>query len=225
MLRLAKGAAIALVLAAGHAVPVMASDAGKSLAFEVFRGDDPIGHHIVTLSETPAGTQVDIEISLEVSFAFITLYDYEHRNREVWRDGKLVSLETQTNDNGESFQVSGQAREDGFWVESTSGSYLAPAGIFPTSYWRSETMSKGQLLDTQSGRLIDVEVAAKGRESIAGMDRPVQAERYNVSGDLNLDIWYGPAGDWTGLRFAARGADIEYRRVDAAQLAGKSAAQ
>ncbi|MEM7168777.1 MAG: DUF6134 family protein [Pseudomonadota bacterium] len=186
----------------------------RVLAFEVFRDDAPIGYHSLTFTEMDGETSVEIDIALDVTFAFINLYSYRHKNREVWRDGKLVKIDTQTDDNGDSFQVSGQAREDGFWIEGTSGNYLAPADIYPTSYWQPGTMSKRQLLDSQSGRLIEVGVEARGPEKIDILGQNSAAERFDVSGDLDLSIWYGPAGEWAGLQFEARGADITYRRID-----------
>jgi hypothetical protein len=39
-----------------------------------------------------------------------------------------------------------------------------------------------------------------------------KAARYRVSGDLELDLWYLPNGEWAGLEFVARGSKIRYRR-------------
>jgi hypothetical protein len=63
---------------------------------------------------------------------------------------------------------------------------------------------RSPLLDTQSGKLIDV--SAMALESGPG------GMRYRLRGDLEADLAYGPGGDWTGLSFAARGARIDYVR-------------
>jgi hypothetical protein len=40
--------------------------------------------------------------------------------------------------------------------------------------------------------------------------RTLPARVYDVSGDLNMRLWYGVDGRWLKLRFVARGSEIEY---------------
>ena len=59
--------------------------------------------------------------------------------------------------------------------------------------------------------MLDVEVQQTGLEPVALADgRSVEAERYEVTGDMNITVWYTPQGEWVKLAFPARGADIEY---------------
>ncbi len=91
----------------------------------------------------------------------------------------------------------------------------------PTSYWNPDTVTRSLMLDTQSGRLIEVEVAAGEFETVTVAGRPVQARRHRVTGDLVLDLWYTAEGDWAKTRFEARGAEIVYlRQAGPRKLAG-----
>ena len=149
---------------------------------------------------------------LEVSLAFITVFSYRHSNREVWRDGRLVSIDTKTDDDGQVYWMRGRATEEGLAVEGSSGRFLAPADVIPTSYWNPVTVQKTRLLDTQHGRLIQVEIAPAGLESVALSGQPVDARRYSMTGDLTLDLWYTADGEWAKTSFQARGAEVVYAR-------------
>lgn len=182
------------------------------IAFQVFRDGAPLGHHKVSFRHEDQDLHVDIDIRLEVKLLFVTVFSYRHRNHEVWRDGHLVAIDTETDDDGETFWLRGRATAAGLEIEGSSGRFLAPADVMPTSYWNPRTVEETRLLDTQRGRLIQVEIAPAGAESLTLGGRPVEARRYAVTGDLNLDLWYTAEGEWAKTSFEARGAEVVYAR-------------
>lgn len=185
-----------------------AAAGAAGLGFTVLRDGSPFGTHEIAFRQEGEDLHVEIAIDLEVSLAFITLFRYQHRNHEIWRDGRLVSIETRTDDNGTAYSVSGRATEEGFVVDGSDGRIVAPTDVLPTSYWHPETIDQGKLLDTQRGRLIDVQVTSLGQEPVGG----VETARYRVSGDLALDLWYDAEGEWRKLAFTARGSEVTYAR-------------
>ncbi len=204
--------AFSLMIVVPQAAPPKAEQPDReALWFDVLRDGEPIGHHSVGFRRVGDELHVDIEIALAVNFGFITVFRYEHTNREIWRDGQLMAIETSTNDNGERHWLKGEARDAGFVVESSAGSYVAPTTIVPTSYWNMSLVEQDQLLDTQSGRLIAVDVAAAGDETIVLAGQPVDTRRYDLSGELDATLWYTAAGAWAQFRFDGRGDDIVYR--------------
>ena len=123
-----------------------------------------------------------------------------------------MAIDTETDDDGESFWLRGRATEAGLNVEGSSGSFLAPSDVVPTSYWNPQTVDRTRLLDTQRGRLIEVGIAPAGMESVTIAGRQVDARRYKVTGDLVLDLWYTEDGEWAKTSFEARGAEVVYAR-------------
>jgi hypothetical protein len=186
----------------------------QEIAFAVLRDGVPLGHHTVVFRREAGDLHVEIDILLEVKLLFLPVFQYRHRNHEVWRDGRLVSIETETNDDGEDFRLRGRATDAGFAVEGSGGRFLAPADVMPTSYWHPETVERTRLLDTQRGRLIQVDIAPVGVETIAMAGRMVDARRYKVTGDLTLDVWYTAEGEWAKITFEARGAEVAYARQE-----------
>ncbi len=187
----------------------------RTLTFDVTRDGASIGTHRVSIGTRGARTDVAIEIDLEVRFAFLTLYRYTHRARETWIGTDLVALDATTDDNGTPTRVAARAVAGGLAVEGSGGSYIAPAGTFPTSYWKREKVRQTQLLDTQSGRLVAVRNAGSAARD-ADVDGTVQpVEIHRIDGDLAAEVGYAADGSWATLAFEARGARIGYVRRSA----------
>ena len=217
--RLAALVGTALALPLGAALPTP-----EQIAFRVTRDGEPLGRHTLSFRRDNDELHVKIDIALEVKFAFLTLFRYRHQNHEVWRDGRLVALESRTDDDGESFWVRARATEDGLRVESADGVYTAPGGIIPTSYWNPATVTQSQLLDTQTGAVRQVRVMPATKETVVLEGRPTPARKYRLSGDLEMDLWYSDSGAWAKLVFVARGAEVEYSRAGEARTTGETKA-
>lgn len=184
----------------------------QQIAFTVLRGGTPLGHHKVMFRREADALHVEIDIELEVKLAFLTVFRYHHRNHEVWQDGRLLAIAAETDDDGERYWLRGRAEGAGLRIEGSGGSILAPADIMPTSYWNPETVNRSRLLDTQRGQLIDVDIEPVGRDIVTLANGPVPAQRYRMTGDLTLDLWYTADGKWAKISFEARGVEVVYAR-------------
>ncbi|MDE1148384.1 MAG: DUF6134 family protein [Azospirillaceae bacterium] len=191
----------------------------QSLDFFAHYGHDtPLGHHKVTVARAANGdTVVDVDISFEAKVLMLTAYRYHHVDHEIWRGGRLLALETSTNDNGDTDWVRGHATPDGFAVESSRGKVTAPADIVPTSYWNPATLTAPRLLDTVRGVVMDTRVDRKEPEVIKAGDVKLSATRYTLTFTTNpppatshLDFWYDESGHWLKMAFRARGHDVAY---------------
>jgi hypothetical protein len=192
--------------------------ASNSIAFSVFRqGDIPMGYHRLRFSRDGDDLIMEKEILLEVKLAFINAYRYRHHNREVWRDGRLVAIDTETNDDGDRYAVIGRATEAGLEIDSSAqGRIIAPADIIPTSYWNHAITGATQLLDTQRGLIMDVVMEDLGTEPPpGGAPQPARHHRINIQTNKpgntdKIDLWYDDTGAWVGLAFEAKGQKIHY---------------
>lgn len=186
-----------------------------ALPFRVDMGGSPIGEHSVRFEQRGDELHAFVDIKFDVGLAFITLYEYEHSNHEVWRDGRLISIDTRTNDDGEAYTVKGEATADGFRVVGSEGELLLPADILPSSYWNPSTLSAATLLDTQKGRILDARFAALGADRVTPQaGGSVDACRFRMTGDLDLDVWYDDQGRWVKMAFSFGGNDFEYQLLN-----------
>jgi hypothetical protein len=186
----------------------------------VRRGDASIGTHSVRFRRDGDDLIVDIDIALEVRFAFVTVYRYRHTNRETWRNGRLTAIDARTDDDGDRFFVRAVSNGDGLRIESNEGTAMAPPETLSTSYWNAGTVRQSRLIDTQFGRLASVTSTPVGTRSVMTAAGPVRAECWRVSGDLQLEVCYDAQGAWVGLDFEARGSRITYAHLAADGTAG-----
>jgi hypothetical protein len=207
----------AIILAAAILVvtQVQAETAPRDLAFDIFRKGELIGSHTIEFKSRDAELEVDIDIRLLVKLLFVPVYRYEHSNREIWRDGRLLRIESRTDDDGEDFFVKGAVGPEGFRVESSEGSYVAPEDVISTSWWNFETVNRRKLLNSQLGELMAVEVQPGGDVEVETAAGAIPARRYVVDGEAKLELWYDRDHRLAKIRFAGSdGVPIEYRRRD-----------
>ncbi|AVM76037.1 DUF6134 family protein [Magnetospirillum gryphiswaldense] len=185
-----------LFLALALAPPAWAS---QDVSFTVLRDGTPIGHHRVQVQRQGEDTTVTVSIALDVSFGFVPLYSYRHHSNEVWRGDRLIALDSRTDDDGEAMAVTVRTTADGLMVDGPDGRRLLPPDTVPTSYWNPALVADRPLLDSQYGRLLDID-----RQKLA-------LGRWRLAGELNLDIDYDAGGRWSGLWFRHKGSNFAYQ--------------
>ena len=213
-------AALCLLLATGTA---RAEASVADLAFRVLLDETPIGRHAFRVTDAEDGERtVDIAADFDVRILFVPVYRYRHRNTERWEDGCLVSLRSETDDNGQDFTVRTRSTDDGLRVEG-GASVEGCASSF--AYWDRTFLGAERLLNSQDGSVVDVEVDALGADAFEVDDVSIAAERFRLTADEGLDIslWYTPDGRWVGLETVRDGRVVRYEpeRAEALALAGE----
>lgn len=203
------------VLAAGLA-EAQAEFVPAPIGFIVHRDGTPIGTHRLTF-HTEAGPDgerliVDTTIDIKVRAAFVTLYHYNFKGREAWQRGKLLSLDSATDDDGAKMQVHVRATAAGLKVDSTEAHYVAPPDTLPDSYWRPDTVKRQHFIDIENGKLVDLISTPIGPRTITYVGKPVELSMYRLAGVIDGEIGYGSDGEWMTLRFASHGSDILFTR-------------
>ena len=216
---LASGVAqVCPAMAMGSAPPGAASlpvPPSGSLGFRVMRYGSAIGTHTLNFQEN--GDTLTVEIAADVLFTLgpIPLVRYTHRNTEVWRNGRLASLEAHTDRNGRELYMSAQRIAAGLQVQgSGTGPYIAPEDALPTTYWNAR-MLRVPMIGTQDGILVHPKVTEKPTGPVRlASGAEASAHCYSLTGDLDLDLWYTGDGNWMSMRFTvADGSVINYERL------------
>lgn len=205
---------VLMLVATAPLSPLPASAAALvPIRFLVEREGQPIGTHDLVFTQAGDTTEVQVAIALEVKLLGFTVYRYLHDSRELWRDGMLTSVATRTDDDGLMLQMQAHRMRDVLVVDGQDGRVEISADTIPTSYWDRRIVARTSWLDTQAGKVLHGRVTGPVADRVDTASGPVQAERYELQGDLALTLWYaGP--DWVGLRFIAPdGSTITYRRT------------
>lgn len=201
----------ALPGAARAALPI---PAGDRLGFDIIRKGSRLGAHVLTFERSGNDLTVRVAMELVVKAAFITLYRYRHSAVEHWSGDQVVALETATDDGGTKYVVTGKRTPAGLVIEATGRPrFVAPADASPATHWNRHQLD-GPWINTQDGKIFRPKVVLAGSEAIAtARAGPVKANRYQLSGDVAMALWYDARPSWAGLSFTGKdGTEIRYVR-------------
>ncbi len=174
------------------------------LLFRVMLDDKDIGVHRFSVDRRDDGERVDIQADFDVTFFAIPVYSYDHRNREVWRDGCLARIESTTDDNGDEFRVDGEDVGDRFVVSTRSERVELDAEcVMSFAYWNRDFLTQGRLLNAQTGEYLPVSLEDLGTEQLRLGENSVTAQGYRLSNrdeEIDIDVWYeSGTGRWLSL--------------------------
>ncbi|WP_213269084.1 DUF6134 family protein [Hyphomonas sp.] len=185
--------------------------AGDEIRFNVLRKGNPFGSHTVVFEKGPNNALIArTKVGLKAGLGPITVFRYDLSASETWRSGKLVAVNGQGNDDGRKGSMKATREGDALEIQGTEFTGEVPADIIPASHWNYAQTKASQLLSTENGEIYKVTVTPKGRETIKAGGKSIQANRYFLDSNIDLDVWYDDQGRWVKLAFQARGQDIEY---------------
>ena len=177
--------------------PGLAAQDEQAYLFKVMLDDREIGFHRFDVKRTDDLEIVDIQAEFKVTFLAIPFYRYRHVNQETWRDGCLLTIRSQTNDNGDEFKVDGQRDDNGFSLATLDQSVdLDQTCVMTFAYWDMKMLEQTQLLNAQTGEYLPVEVNFEGDETLKLNESAVLAKRYRLlspENDVDITLWYDRA--------------------------------
>ena len=203
-----------LLLATAEASP----GTPRRLSFDVFLDERPIGFQHFDLQPTSDGMRVVTQAEFKVKVLRITVFEYDHRNEELWRGRCLQAIESTTNSNGTPYRVNGRAGETGFVLGGGGPARGLGDCVGTFAYWdRSQIAGRDRLLNSQTGEYVAVEARPLGAGTLTLGGREVSVERLALSGrDIDITLTYASdSGEWLALDSRIEsGRMLRYRRVD-----------
>jgi hypothetical protein len=185
-------AAILLALAFGaNAAPGASTE---TLRFAIMRNGDQIGTHTVEINRGPRETSVSMSTDLAVKVMFITAYHLNYTTSEKWVGGKLVSLNSESDDNGTKHKVSATLKPNGLEVDADGKTSTVDKNIIPATLWNPEVIKRSQVLDPKDGEVVPITVTDQGSEDLTVEGKTVRAHHYVLKGKFPQDVWYDAQG-------------------------------
>lgn len=186
-------------------VPTAAHAAVARRTFDILRDGDPVGVQTLAISQEGDRIDVAIDISIQVKILGITAYRYEMTNRESWEAGEVISIESETNDDGTAERVSARRTAEGLEISGSKYSGVQTGSVATTTYWAQAFLSRPVWISTQDGTPYAVQAENAGREVLETPSGPVPCTHWRITGDLPLDLYYDDQGEWIANAFGARG--------------------
>jgi Family of unknown function (DUF6134) len=162
----------------------------ETMRFAITRNGDQIGTHSIQINRAGSEISVNIATDLVVKVLFVTAYRFQHTESEHWVNGRLVALDSTTDNNGTRHQVSIVTKASGLEMEADGKASRVDRNIIPASLWNPELMRRSVMLDTQDGDIVPLSVVDQGMEELAIEARVVKAHRYTIKSRFSQDVWY-----------------------------------
>ena len=173
--------------------------------FIAYLDDKKIGFHNFEVISNDGKIIVKTEAKFDVSFMYIPLYSYEHKNKEVWRNDCLISLDSSTLDDGEELFVQLSNTSGNTQIITPDKNISNTSCIKSFAYWDYENINSKTLLNAQTGELIDVSRTFVGYEKINVNNQSMNARQYLLKGkdssgkSINIHLWYNSNNQWLAL--------------------------
>jgi hypothetical protein len=182
-----------------YAVSVDGKRAGQS-TLNIHRQDD---------GTVTVGGSVDIRLRI-----FIKTVTYTYQGTEVWKAGRLHSLQSTCNDNGKNFQVTALAQPNGLSVTVNGQERMSRADVWTTSYWQLHDVKLANhpvpLLDADTGKAMNGYLQHLGTAQVSVGGQAVTCTRYRMTGGPSpVDLWFDGANRLVRQEFVEDG----YRTV------------
>lgn len=183
--------------------------------FRVYLDDKEIGYHEFRVVEQDGLRRLETEANFEYKLLFLTLYEYEHENTEIWKGDCLAQIDARTDANGDPYEITGALAEDGFLLEGSDGSAELPPCVMSFAYWNPVFLEQDRLLNSQNGEFVDVEVGAPERVNLEVRGAVLPALRYRIEAeDLGIELYYSESQEWLALEAdAAGGRTLRYELI------------
>ena len=210
------------VIFAGPASSMIFTPAAKqALKFTVYRDDAPIGYHNFSFRPRGETLKVDIDVDLEVKMMFVTAFKFRHVASEIWENGQLLSMKSETDDDGDSYKVKVERLGNGMFVEVNGQRRLAPGDILPSNLWNRAILTEDKILHPISGKVLPLEVTKLGKRGIETEgDGTISVEGFKIVGgeEFEREVWYSKDGRLieVGFNSPLDGSRITYK-LDAAR--------
>jgi hypothetical protein len=202
--------------------PHASASSNREWRFEVLLDDEPIGFHTFRLNDSGATRELRGEARFRVKLLGFTVYDYAHRNLELWRDDCLQRIDASTDANGTGMYVRGSVEGEQLVLENNAGNSIVPGCVMTFAYWNPAILSQQRLLNAQTGEYLDVSVQKLGETALPHQGRSVPALHYRLTtAEGDIELWYTTDRDWLALSTTTSGGQLRYRREAIADETGK----
>lgn len=176
-------------------------------SFDVFVDDRLIGEHSFELDSADEQLILTTKARFEVKVLFFTAFRYDHSNTEIWDENGLVRIDSVTDSNGDLYRVSGVRGKESFALSTHAGERVLPSEIMTFAYWNPAILEARQLLNSQTGEFLEVEVSEQGEEEVPFAEATIEARRYDLKLEQGpITLWYGKEDRrWTALESVTEG--------------------
>jgi hypothetical protein len=182
--------------------------------YAITRNGDQIGTHTVEINRTGPETSVSISTDLTIKILFVTAYHFQHAASERWINGRLVALNSTTDNNGTLHKLTAAMKPSGLEMDADGKAVHLDQNVIPGSLWNAELLKRTAMLDTQEGEVLPLTVVDAGAEELMVRNQPVKTHHYTLKSKWSQDVWYDDRQRLVQAKFVGSdGSIIMYKPI------------
>lgn len=203
-------AGLTLAWAPSAAARLVFPDDG-TLAYLVSRNDQVVGERRQSISRASGDLVVRLDQSLAVGPAGRPFYRLEQHVEEVWHDGWLHALVSDTEEDGRLWRVRAERRNGVFGGLANGLDFTVSGYAITSTFWHRDTPTQEALLDVVDARVKLIRGRLVGEETLSRRGRDLATKHYLIHGQLNSHLWYDEDCRLVRLRTPLRdGSEVIY---------------
>ena len=179
--------------------------------FDAILNDKVIGQHTFIYENEKTISNANFKFE----YLFMD-FIYQHKSTETWQDGCLKTIESNTDDDGDLYEVSGYSATDQFLVTTNNETAALPLCVMTFAYGNPKILEQKKLMNSQNGKYLDVDIQFLREENhmVKGKDILTdlwQIKAKSVDGDLLVHLWYDKNMNWVSLKSQTPIGDMQYK--------------
>jgi hypothetical protein len=179
----------------------------KIINFQVFLNDREVGSHEFRIVKK--NRQIEVDSSLNIEFKAMGFFKvkYAHKANEIWRDGCLQSLVSETQKRGKKINIEAQQSDLGMVVKGSKSTQTLNGCVRTFAYWNPQFLYEDYLLNAENGEYVPVAVTSSALVNNAGSKVSIDGAK------VDIQLEYDTSGKWLSLQSELKmGGIIRYVR-------------
>ena len=166
----------------------------KIINFQVFLNDRKVGSHEFRIVKK--NRQIEVDSSLNIEFKAMGFFKvkYAHKANEIWRDGCLQSLVSETQKRGKKINVEAQQSDLGMVVKGSKSTQTLNGCVRTFAYWNPQFLYEDYLLNAENGEYVPVAVTSSALVNNAGSKVSIDGAK------VDIQLEYDTSGKWLSLQ-------------------------
>lgn len=179
--------------------------------YAITRKGDRIGRHEVRFTRSGDRLTVSVESNIRVTVLKIPVFSFNYVGEEIWENNQLTSVMATTTENRDVSKVSMTNDKAGSQLVSPKGTTTVDRLLFASNHWNANVVGSQRIFNTITGNASVIEMRSMGEEEIATGRGLITSDRYQITGDIQADVWYDKDLVWSRLAFKGKdGSQIDY---------------
>ena len=166
----------------------------KRWDFNVSLNGRNVGSHSFVVSGKGGDRTVSSSMRLDFRVLLVKKVSYQHQASEVWQDGCLTEVSSETQRNGKAYSVQANAVDDGLSVINNTGVEIIEGCVRGFAYWHPQWLQAPRLLNVETGKYVPVTLS----QTVSPDDNITHLTITTAKTDIHLE--YDAAGDWMSLQ-------------------------